>query len=132
MDIFQQNLMDGGGGPQLHPLDMAQNPSESELARLRDDDLDSTKSGSDNHEGPASGDDLHDERQKKKRYHRHTQHQIQEMEAWVLPWIVFFFISMMIFFTRFLNDLVILFLDIDFSRSVHTRMISKGRNWGVN
>ncbi|XP_030459605.1 homeobox-leucine zipper protein HDG2-like isoform X2 [Syzygium oleosum] len=79
--IAQQNLMDGGGGPQLHPLDMAQNPSESELARLRDDDLDSTKSGSDNHEGPASGDDLQDERQKKKRYHRHTQHQIQEMEA---------------------------------------------------
>ncbi|XP_030544276.1 homeobox-leucine zipper protein HDG2-like isoform X3 [Rhodamnia argentea] len=82
MDVFQQNLMDGdGGGPQLHPLDMAGNPSESELARLRDDDFDSNKSGSDNHEGPTSGDDLQDERRKKKRYHRHTQHQIQEMEA---------------------------------------------------
>ncbi|XP_039160328.1 homeobox-leucine zipper protein HDG2 isoform X2 [Eucalyptus grandis] len=79
--IAQQNLMEGGGGPPLHPLDMVQNPSESELARLREDDFDSTKSGSDNHEEPPSGDDLQDERRKKKRYHRHTQHQIQEMEA---------------------------------------------------
>ncbi|KAG2717061.1 hypothetical protein I3843_03G156400 [Carya illinoinensis] len=68
-------------GHQLHHmLDMTQNTSESDIARIRDDDFDSaTKSGSDNHEG-ASGDDQ-DQRPKKKRYHRHTQHQIQEMEA---------------------------------------------------
>ncbi|KAI4322545.1 hypothetical protein L6164_022227 [Bauhinia variegata] len=65
---------------QLHSLDMAQNTPESDVPRIRDDDLDTaTKSGSDNPEG-VSGDDQ-DPRPKKKRYHRHTQHQIQEMEA---------------------------------------------------
>ncbi|XP_061363112.1 homeobox-leucine zipper protein HDG2 isoform X2 [Gastrolobium bilobum] len=75
--MFQPNLMEAG---QLHPLDMPQNTSESDVPRIRDDDFDSaTKSGSENHEG-ASGEDQ-DPRPKKKRYHRHTQHQIQEMEA---------------------------------------------------
>lgn len=75
--MFQPNVMDG----QLHQLDMAQNTSESDLARIRDDEFDSaTKSGSENHEG-ASGDDQDPRPNKKKRYHRHTQHQIQEMEA---------------------------------------------------
>ncbi|KAH9793103.1 homeobox-leucine zipper protein HDG2 [Citrus sinensis] len=70
------NMMEG----QLHPLDMTQNTSESEIARLREEEFDSTKSGSENHEG-ASGDDQEQRPNKKKRYHRHTQHQIQEMEA---------------------------------------------------
>lgn len=75
--MFQPtNMMEG----QLHPLDMAQNTSESEIARLREEEFDSTKSGSENHEG-ASGDDQEQRPNKKKRYHRHTQHQIQEMEA---------------------------------------------------
>lgn len=75
--MFQPNLMEAG---HLHPLDMAPNTSESDIARIREDDFDSaTKSGSDNPEG-GSGDDQ-DPRPKKKRYHRHTQHQIQEMEA---------------------------------------------------
>uniref|UniRef100_A0AAU8L1D1 HDG2 n=1 Tax=Betula platyphylla TaxID=78630 RepID=A0AAU8L1D1_BETPL len=66
---------------QLHQLDMTQNTSESDIPRIRDDDFDSaTKSGSENHEG-ASGDDQDPRPNKKKRYHRHTQHQIQEMEA---------------------------------------------------
>ncbi|XP_054816205.1 homeobox-leucine zipper protein HDG2-like isoform X4 [Prosopis cineraria] len=74
--MFQPNMMEG----QLHPLDMAPNTSESDVPRIRGEDFDSaTKSGSENQEG-ASGDD-HDPRPKKKRYHRHTQHQIQEMEA---------------------------------------------------
>lgn len=64
---------------------MAQNTSESDIARnlARDDEFDSgTKSGSENQEGAASGDDQDGQpRQKKKRYHRHTQHQIQEMES---------------------------------------------------
>ena len=83
--MFQPNMMEGGH--QLHhPLDMApQNTnSESDInARLgRDDDIfdSATKSGSENQEG-ASGDDQDQQRPKKKRYHRHTQHQIQEMEA---------------------------------------------------
>ncbi|KAL6272258.1 hypothetical protein ACE6H2_022950 [Prunus campanulata] len=54
----------------LHPLDMAPNTSENDIFRIRDDDFDSaTKSGDDQ-----------DPHTKKKR-HRHTQHQIQEMEA---------------------------------------------------
>jgi homeobox-leucine zipper protein len=75
--MFQPNMMEG----QLHQLDMTQNTSESDIPRVRDDDFDSaTKSGSENHDG-ASGDDQDPRPNKKKRYHRHTQHQIQEMEA---------------------------------------------------
>ncbi|KAL5978362.1 Homeobox-leucine zipper protein roc2 [Asimina triloba] len=60
------------------PLDMA-NTAESEILKMRDDDFES-KSGSDHLE--ASGDDQDpNQRPRKKRYHRHTQHQIQEMEA---------------------------------------------------
>ncbi|XP_030482405.2 homeobox-leucine zipper protein HDG2 isoform X2 [Cannabis sativa] len=85
--MFQPNMMEGSGHQLLHPLDMtAQNTtSESDLnARLgRDDDVfdSATKSGSENQDGGASGDDHDQQRPKKKRYHRHTQHQIQEMEA---------------------------------------------------
>jgi homeobox-leucine zipper protein len=75
--MFQPNMMEG----QLHQLDMTQNTSESDIPRIRDEDFDSaTKSGSENHDG-ASGDDQDPRPNKKKRYHRHTQHQIQEMEA---------------------------------------------------
>lgn len=75
--MFQPNMMEG----QLHQLDMTQNTSESDIPRIRDDDFDSaTKSGSENHDG-ASGDEQDPRPNKKKRYHRHTQHQIQEMEA---------------------------------------------------
>ncbi|OVA10576.1 Homeobox domain [Macleaya cordata] len=76
----QTNMMEGH---QHNPLEMMnQNtPESSEMARIRDDEFDS-KSGSDNLEG-ASGDDQDPTQhpRKKKRYHRHTQHQIQEMEA---------------------------------------------------
>ncbi|GMJ13403.1 homeodomain GLABROUS 2 [Hibiscus trionum] len=72
------NMMEG----QLHPLEMTQNTSESEIARMRDDEFDSTnKSGSENHDLGGSGDDQDPRPNKKKRYHRHTQHQIQEMEG---------------------------------------------------
>ncbi|WCJ37581.1 Homeobox-leucine zipper protein HDG2 [Euphorbia peplus] len=78
LNLTQPNLMD----TQLHHLDMTHNTSESDLVRLRDDEFDSinTKSGSDNPEG-GSGDDQDPRPNKKKRYHRHTQHQIQEMES---------------------------------------------------
>ncbi|KAK2988028.1 hypothetical protein RJ640_011291 [Escallonia rubra] len=73
------NMING----QLHPLEMAQSTSEGEIARIREEEFES-RSGSENQEG-GSGDD-HEEpnanpRAKRKRYHRHTQHQIQEMEA---------------------------------------------------
>ncbi|PQM36167.1 hypothetical protein Pyn_06668 [Prunus yedoensis var. nudiflora] len=56
--MFQPNLMEAG---HLHPLDMAPNTSENDIARIRDDDFDrATKSGDDQ-----------DPHMKKKR-HRHT------------------------------------------------------------
>ncbi|CAH2038868.1 unnamed protein product [Thlaspi arvense] len=50
---------------------------------LRDDEFDSanTKSGSENQEGGSGNDQDPHHPNKKKRYHRHTQLQIQEMEA---------------------------------------------------
>ncbi|KAL5573311.1 hypothetical protein UlMin_022908 [Ulmus minor] len=83
LTLGQPNMMDG----QLHhPLDMSvqQNtPSESDLARLgREDDFDvANQSGSENQEGGSGDDQENNPKGKKKRYHRHTQHQIQEMEA---------------------------------------------------
>ncbi|CAK9142742.1 unnamed protein product [Ilex paraguariensis] len=76
LTLGQQNIMDG----QLHLLDMGQNTSEGDMARLRDDDFES-KSGSENNDGASGEDQDPNQRPKKKRYHRHTQHQIQEMEA---------------------------------------------------
>ncbi|XP_022142333.1 homeobox-leucine zipper protein MERISTEM L1 [Momordica charantia] len=55
-----------------HMLDMAFNTSENELENVRDDEFE-TKSGAEILNA--------DHRSKKKRYNRHTQHQIQEMEA---------------------------------------------------
>lgn len=89
--MFQPHLMEAHH--QLHHhLDMApQNTtSESDIAaaaRIRgEDEFDSaTKSGSENQEGGASGEDQDPRPNKKKRYHRHTQHQIQEMESYVPP-----------------------------------------------
>lgn len=66
-----------------HLLDMGSKTPEHEIDLIRDDDYES-KSGTDNMEA-ASGDDQDpNDRPKKKRYHRHTQHQIQEMESYVL------------------------------------------------
>ncbi|GAB2285285.1 Homeobox-leucine zipper protein hdg2 [Dionaea muscipula] len=96
--MFQPSMLDGGLGGQLHhTLDMGGGPgggggaqtvsdgTDNIQARLREDEFE-CKSGSDNnHEGGVSGDDLLQDPnvrpKKKKRYHRHTQHQIQELEA---------------------------------------------------
>eukprot|EP01018_Ginkgo_biloba_P009887 Gb_18862 [translate_table: standard] len=59
-------------------LDMSQT-AESEAAKIREEEFES-KSGSDNVEGASGEDQDGDRRPRKKRYHRHTQHQIQEME----------------------------------------------------
>ena len=60
-----------------------QNTPESDIGRnIRDDELFDDKSGSDNIEGGSGEEQDPTQRpNKKKRYHRHTQHQIQEMEA---------------------------------------------------
>lgn len=74
-NMFHRNMFDSH-----NPLDMIQSTPESELGKIRDDDGDS-KSGSENLEGVSGDDQDPNQRPKKKRYHRHTQHQIQEMEA---------------------------------------------------
>ncbi|CAJ2654872.1 unnamed protein product [Trifolium pratense] len=78
--MFQSNLLEAG---QFHPLEMMQNTSESDVPRIREDECfeSATKSCSENHEGGAASGDEQEPRPKRKRYHRHTQHQIQEMEA---------------------------------------------------
>ncbi|KAK7343568.1 hypothetical protein VNO77_12395 [Canavalia gladiata] len=76
--MFHPNVFDS----HQHLLDMSSHKSsESDLGRNRDDDYE-IRSGNEIMEAPPSGDDQDsNQRPKKKRYHRHTQHQIQEMEA---------------------------------------------------
>ncbi|XP_023742870.1 homeobox-leucine zipper protein MERISTEM L1 [Lactuca sativa] len=77
--MFQPNMFENHH--HHHLLDMSHRAPENNLVMLRDDDQDS-KSGNDIMEA-VSGDDQDPSQHanKKKRYHRHTQHQIQEMEA---------------------------------------------------
>ncbi|KAJ3698612.1 hypothetical protein LUZ61_002317 [Rhynchospora tenuis] len=86
LSLSQANLLEA---QQLQQQPLGEIPTtmtstgESEMMnRTRDDEFELSKSGSENIEG-LSGDDQADpnQRPKKKRYHRHTQHQIQEMEA---------------------------------------------------
>ncbi|XP_051128761.1 homeobox-leucine zipper protein MERISTEM L1-like [Andrographis paniculata] len=76
--MFQPNLFDS----HHHLLDMAGHNKgpETEMDLIRDDDYES-KSGTDIMEAPSGDDQDPNQRPKKKRYHRHTQHQIQEMES---------------------------------------------------
>ncbi|XP_022952948.1 homeobox-leucine zipper protein HDG2-like [Cucurbita moschata] len=74
--LGQGSIMEGGG--QVEGVEF----SESDFGRMREgEEFESaTKSSSENQE-VGSGDDLDHQRPKKKRYHRHTQNQIQQMEA---------------------------------------------------
>lgn len=75
--MFQQNMFEA----HHHLLDIShKTSSESELGKIRDDDYE-TKSGTETTEVPSGDDQDPNQRPKKKRYHRHTQHQIQEMES---------------------------------------------------
>ncbi|XP_078176453.1 homeobox-leucine zipper protein ROC2-like [Carex rostrata] len=75
----------------LHPTDISESlplgptcEAPHGTIRSREDEFDSKSMNSDNNgEGGGSGDDIQDpnQRPKKKRYHRHTQHQIRELEA---------------------------------------------------
>ncbi|KAK4745329.1 hypothetical protein SAY87_011641 [Trapa incisa] len=60
----------------LQPLEMAQNKHNENLPHRRYDERDKIKSGGGDQEGTSRNPS-----QKKKRYHRHTLHQIQELEA---------------------------------------------------
>ena len=71
LGLIQPNMAEG-------QFEMSQT-ADSDIVKIREDEFES-KSGSDNIEG-ASGEDQDGQRRpRKKRYHRHTQHQIQEME----------------------------------------------------
>ncbi|KAJ0017866.1 hypothetical protein Pint_10906 [Pistacia integerrima] len=75
VDMFQPNMFESP-----HMFDMTTKSSESDLEKLKDDDYE-TKSGTDMMDVPSGDDQDPTQRAKKKRYHRHTQRQIQEMEA---------------------------------------------------
>ncbi|XP_078428635.1 homeobox-leucine zipper protein ROC2-like [Wolffia australiana] len=78
LSLGQSSLLDATQHFQQQ-MDLAVATVDSDIARLREDEF-LSKSGSENADG-ASGDDQDpNQRPKKKRYHRHTQHQIQEME----------------------------------------------------
>ncbi|XP_038988171.1 homeobox-leucine zipper protein ROC2-like isoform X2 [Phoenix dactylifera] len=84
LSLGQPSILEGQQLPLQHQHQLVEIPqtttAESEMVRTREEDFES-KSGSENIEG-ASGDDQDaNQRPRKKRYHRHTQHQIQEMEA---------------------------------------------------
>ncbi|XP_024988638.1 homeobox-leucine zipper protein MERISTEM L1-like isoform X2 [Cynara cardunculus var. scolymus] len=75
--MFQPNMFES----HHHILDMSHKTPEHELDMLRDEDYES-KSGTDIMEAHSGDDQDPNQRpNKKKRYHRHTQHQIQEMES---------------------------------------------------
>ncbi|KAM5588631.1 homeobox-leucine zipper protein PROTODERMAL FACTOR 2 [Rosa sericea] len=77
--MFQPSMFDSH---HMSMLDMSTHKSsESDMGRSRDDDFE-TKSGTETTDA-LSGDELDPSqpRPKRKRYHRHTQRQIQEMEA---------------------------------------------------
>ncbi|KAJ8567804.1 hypothetical protein K7X08_020012 [Anisodus acutangulus] len=75
--MFQQNMFES----HHHLLDMSHKSPENELDLIRDDEFES-KSMTDMMENPSGDDkDPNQRPNKKKRYHRHTQQQIQEMES---------------------------------------------------
>lgn len=78
MEMFQPNLMEG----QIHQLEMAHSTSDGDnIIRMREFEDFESRSGSENQEAASGEDQQNNKRGKRKRYHRHTQHQIQEMEA---------------------------------------------------
>ncbi|XP_073280528.1 homeobox-leucine zipper protein MERISTEM L1-like [Primulina huaijiensis] len=74
--MFQSNMFNS----HHHLLDLGHKSPENELDLIGDDEYES-KSGTDIMEAPSGDDQDPNQRPKKKRYHRHTQHQIQEMES---------------------------------------------------
>ncbi|RDX60263.1 Homeobox-leucine zipper protein PROTODERMAL FACTOR 2, partial [Mucuna pruriens] len=73
--MFQTNMFDS----HTHMLEMSSR-SESDLGKARDDEYDS-KFGTDTIDPPSGDDQDPNPRPKKKGYRRHTQRQIEEMEA---------------------------------------------------
>lgn len=83
---------------------LAENFESGGGRRSREDEHES-RSGSDNMDGPSGDDqDAADNPPRKKRYHRHTPQQIQELEAYDLMFHEIFFAH---FFARFMCSLVL-------------------------
>lgn len=74
--MFQSNMFDSHHSL----LDISHRTPENEMGLIRDDEYES-KSGTEIMEAPSGDDGDPNQRPKKKRYHRHTQRQITEMEA---------------------------------------------------
>ncbi|KAL9236910.1 hypothetical protein vseg_011524 [Gypsophila vaccaria] len=73
--MFQPNMFD----THHSLLDMASH-KDFDLGKMNNDEFESSRSATENLEGVSGDDQDPNQRPKKKRYHRHTQHQIQEME----------------------------------------------------
>ncbi|KAF5472834.1 hypothetical protein F2P56_009511 [Juglans regia] len=77
--MFQPNIFDAD---HHHMLDMAPNSPENEFGKIiREDDFEARSGAETTLEAPSGEDQDPNQRSKRKRYHRHTQSQIQEMEA---------------------------------------------------
>ncbi|CAA0826530.1 Homeobox-leucine zipper protein MERISTEM L1 [Striga hermonthica] len=77
--MYQPNIFDSHH--HHHLLDITHNKTpENDMDLIRDEEYES-KSGTDIMEAPSGDDQDPNQRPKKKRYHRHTQNQIQEMES---------------------------------------------------
>lgn len=73
--VLQQTNMEGRG-----EMGRIGSDFEASVVRNKDDEYES-RSGSDNMEGGSGDDQDADNPPRKKRYHRHTPQQIQELEA---------------------------------------------------
>lgn len=79
MEMFQPNMFDTDHDHLMLDI-MTPKSSEIELEKIREDDFE-TRSGTEIMEAPSGEDQDPDQSSKRKRYHRHTQRQIQEMEV---------------------------------------------------
>lgn len=76
--MFQPNIFDA----HHHMLDMTPNSPENEFGKIiREDDFEARSGAETILEAPSGEEQDPNQRSKRKRYHRHTQSQIHEMEA---------------------------------------------------
>lgn len=82
----QQTNADGGGDAARMAENFEANNNNAGGRRSREEENEISRSGSDNMDGIGSGDEQdaadNSNPRKKKRYHRHTPQQIQELEAY--------------------------------------------------
>ncbi|KAD4982712.1 hypothetical protein E3N88_19383 [Mikania micrantha] len=84
LSLALQTTMEGGGGGEIGRMPESYDAGGGGVGRRSREDEHESRSGSDNMDGGGSGDDPDGDDGKpprKKRYHRHTPQQIQELEA---------------------------------------------------